>query len=80
MKSVVCRYFFQNVKKTDLKFETLSLKWCNGRLFFLSAQFHFHYESTVASLSLMSNGMVFLIESVLCFLHIACIFHHETGF
>jgi hypothetical protein len=76
LKSDLCRYFFQDVKKTDCGGK--NDKWNNGGLktFFTRCR----CEYTVVLFPLMGDSVVLLVEFVLCFLYIFCIFYHETGF
>jgi hypothetical protein len=76
LESGLCRYFFQNVKKTDGGGKNVI--WNNGGLDYLFAPFCGEY--TFTPFSLMDDSIVSLIEYILCFLYVSCIFNRETGF
>ena len=67
LKSDLCRYFFQNVKKTDC-----GVKITNRILESWGICFEV--------VSLMGDSILPLIEFIFCLLHISCIFYRETGF
>lgn len=67
LKSDLCRYFFQNVKKTD----------CGGKIINGKPE---RWGICLEVVSLMGGSILPLIEFIFCLLHISCIFYRETGF